>query len=91
MFQFLGEKADEEKEKKNDEDDRDDEYHDICNKLSALYGEEWKQKSCENLMDNKYFREIPEFLQSKKKSLTCELVRSKINLYTFLFRAFFSV
>ncbi|XP_072224614.1 nuclear GTPase SLIP-GC-like [Leuresthes tenuis] len=71
MFQFLGDKADEEKEKEND-DDHDDEYHDICNKLSALYGEEWEQKSCENLMENKYFREIQEFLQSRKKSLICE-------------------
>ncbi|KAM4531752.1 nuclear GTPase SLIP-GC-like isoform 2-T2 [Odontesthes bonariensis] len=72
MFQFLGDKAYQEKEKDDDDDDDDDEYHDICKKLSALYEEEWKQKSCENLMDNKYFREIQEFLQSKKKSLTCE-------------------
>ncbi|KAM4531393.1 nuclear GTPase SLIP-GC-like [Odontesthes bonariensis] len=80
MFQFLGDKADQEKEKDEDEDDDDDdrdrdEYHDIVEKLSALYGEEWKQKNCEtykDLMDKKYFREIPENRQSRKKSLTCE-------------------
>ncbi|XP_063328749.1 nuclear GTPase SLIP-GC-like [Pelmatolapia mariae] len=51
----------------------DDDYHDAVEKLSALYGEEWK-KSSENLMENKYFKEIPEFLQSRRKILTCESV-----------------
>ncbi|XP_030591960.1 nuclear GTPase SLIP-GC-like [Archocentrus centrarchus] len=50
----------------------DDDYRDITEKLSALYGEEWKQRSIENLMDSKYFKEIPEFLQCKRKILTCE-------------------
>ncbi|KAM4531809.1 nuclear GTPase SLIP-GC-like isoform 2-T3 [Odontesthes bonariensis] len=64
MNQFFGDKADEERE--------DDDHDDIVEKLSALYGDEWKDKSPENLMDSKYFREIPEFLQSRKKTLTCE-------------------
>ncbi|CAI5675413.1 unnamed protein product [Oreochromis niloticus] len=51
----------------------DDDYHDAVEKLSALYGEDWK-KSFENLMENKYFKEIPEFLQSRRKILTCESV-----------------
>uniref|UniRef100_A0AAX7VW49 Dynamin N-terminal domain-containing protein n=1 Tax=Astatotilapia calliptera TaxID=8154 RepID=A0AAX7VW49_ASTCA len=51
----------------------DDDYHDAVEKLSALYGQEWK-KSFENLMENKYFKEIPEFLQSRRKILTCESV-----------------
>ncbi|KAM4717665.1 nuclear GTPase SLIP-GC-like [Anableps anableps] len=57
---------------KHDEDEENDGYHDLIEKLSALYGEEWKQKSSEQLMDNRYFREIPEFLQSTKKILSCE-------------------
>ena len=71
MNQFFGDKADEERE--------DDDHDDIVEKLSALYGDEWKDKSPENLMDSKYFREIPEFLQSRKKTLTCESV-NKINV-----------
>ncbi|XP_050929827.1 nuclear GTPase SLIP-GC isoform X6 [Lates calcarifer] len=54
-------------EKENDDDD-----HDTDEKLSALYGEEWRDVSLENLMDSKYFRDIKEFLDSKKKILTCE-------------------
>lgn len=47
-------------------------------KLTALYGEEWKDKSPENLMDNRYFKEITEFLHSRKKILTCESVSNRI-------------
>ncbi|XP_027140963.1 nuclear GTPase SLIP-GC isoform X2 [Larimichthys crocea] len=54
------------------ENDEDEDYRDTVEKLSALYGEEWKNKSYETLMDSKYFREIPEFLQSKRKILTYE-------------------
>ncbi|XP_051243555.1 nuclear GTPase SLIP-GC-like isoform X30 [Dicentrarchus labrax] len=46
--------------------------NDTDEKLSALYGEEWKNKNPENLMDYKYFKEIPEFLHSRRKTLTCE-------------------
>nr|XP_040045927.1 nuclear GTPase SLIP-GC-like [Gasterosteus aculeatus aculeatus] len=53
------------------EDEEDDsEYRDIDEKLSALYGEDWKEKS--DLMDAKYFKEIPEFLLSKEKILTTD-------------------
>ncbi|XP_045889129.1 nuclear GTPase SLIP-GC-like [Micropterus dolomieu] len=64
LLNFLRDNADKDKED-------DDDYHDD-EKLSAVYGEEWKDKSPENLMDDKYFREIPEFLLSKRKILTCE-------------------
>ncbi|XP_030591491.1 nuclear GTPase SLIP-GC-like isoform X2 [Archocentrus centrarchus] len=57
---------------KLEQEDDDDDYRDIVDKLSALYGEEWKQKTIENLMDNKHYREIPEFLQTRRKILTCE-------------------
>ncbi|XP_030591891.1 nuclear GTPase SLIP-GC-like [Archocentrus centrarchus] len=50
----------------------DDDYCDIIDKLSALYGEEWKQKSIGKLLDSKYFKEIPEFLQCRRKILSCE-------------------
>ncbi|XP_039467618.1 nuclear GTPase SLIP-GC-like isoform X1 [Oreochromis aureus] len=63
--QFLGDNED-------CEMDVDNDYHDISEKFSALYGEEWKGKSFEDLMDGKYFREIPEFPQSRRKILTCE-------------------
>lgn len=68
MSQFQENTADQKKE------DEDDDYQDVAEKLSALYGEEWKQKSSEQLMDPKYFREIPEFLQSTGKILSCETV-----------------
>ncbi|KAL3987082.1 rotatin [Sarotherodon galilaeus] len=55
-----------------DREMEDDDYCDAVKKLSALYGEEWKKKSSGNLMDRKYFKEIPEFLESSRKILTCE-------------------
>lgn len=58
-----------------DEDEEDDHHHEVVEKLSAVYGDEWKTRSPESLMDDKYFTEIPEFLQSRKKILTCESVR----------------
>ncbi|XP_059204457.1 nuclear GTPase SLIP-GC-like [Centropristis striata] len=64
---FLEDNTDQE----DDEDDEDDDCE-TDEKLSALYGEEWKNKSVENLMENKHFKEIPEFLHSKSKILTCE-------------------
>ncbi|XP_038556388.1 nuclear GTPase SLIP-GC-like isoform X2 [Micropterus salmoides] len=65
-FKFLWDNA--------DQDEEDDDAGDTTEKLSALYGEEWKNKSLENLMDNKYFSDIPEFLRSKSKIFTCESV-----------------
>ncbi|XP_016516669.1 nuclear GTPase SLIP-GC-like [Poecilia formosa] len=56
-------------------DDEDDDYQDVVEKLSALYGEEWKERSSEQLMDPKYFKEIPEFLQSTEKILSCETAK----------------
>ncbi|XP_054892194.1 nuclear GTPase SLIP-GC-like [Poeciliopsis prolifica] len=51
-------------------DDSDEEYHDAVDKLSALYEEEWREKSCEQLMESKYFKEIPEFNLSTSKTLS---------------------
>ncbi|XP_034448057.1 nuclear GTPase SLIP-GC-like isoform X1 [Hippoglossus hippoglossus] len=50
----------------------DDDDDDAREKLTALYREDWKSKSVEELMDRKYFREIPEFLTWNKKTLKCE-------------------
>ncbi|XP_010777263.1 nuclear GTPase SLIP-GC-like, partial [Notothenia coriiceps] len=61
LFNFLGDNEDQEK---------DEDYQDSVEKLSVLYGEEWRNKSPENLMDKKYFKEIPKFLSSKSKILT---------------------
>ncbi|KAM8723458.1 nuclear GTPase SLIP-GC-like isoform 2-T2 [Acanthopagrus schlegelii] len=67
LLNFLGDNADQ----GNDQDEEED-YLDIDEKLSAVYGEEWKNKSPEDLMNDKYFREIPEFLQHRNKILPCE-------------------
>ncbi|XP_078140987.1 uncharacterized protein LOC139931527 isoform X1 [Centroberyx gerrardi] len=53
--------------KENEDGDDDDDFE----KLSALYGTD-NRKSPEELMGNKYFIEIPEFLKCRKKILTCE-------------------
>ncbi|XP_033945139.1 nuclear GTPase SLIP-GC-like [Pseudochaenichthys georgianus] len=66
LFNFLGDNED----KEEDADDQDS-----FKKLSELYGEEWRNKSPENLMDKKYFRKIPEFLQSKSKILTSDTAK----------------
>nr|XP_033500421.1 nuclear GTPase SLIP-GC-like isoform X1 [Epinephelus lanceolatus] len=80
LLNFLGDDADQEDDQEDDED-----YHDTVDKLSALYGEEWRDKSPENLMENKYFEEVPEFLHSEKKRLTCksaEELSAKLVKYT---------
>lgn len=68
MHTFLGQKTVQE--------EYDDHDHAIAEKLSALYGNEWSNKSSEELMDDKYFEEIPEFLCSKK-TLTCGSVSKR--------------
>ncbi|XP_005454944.1 nuclear GTPase SLIP-GC [Oreochromis niloticus] len=59
-------------------EDNDNDYDDGGNdvvfdpdgKLSALYGDEWKEKNTGSLIDNnKYFPDIPEFRKSKIKIL----------------------
>ncbi|XP_023279039.1 nuclear GTPase SLIP-GC-like isoform X2 [Seriola lalandi dorsalis] len=57
---------------RDNEDWEKDVDDDTVGRLSALYGEEWKNIPTKNLMDDKHFREIPEFLFSKTKTLTCE-------------------
>ncbi|XP_041822832.1 nuclear GTPase SLIP-GC-like [Melanotaenia boesemani] len=63
------------------EGDDDNDLRDIVDKLSALYGDEWKEKTPKNLMDNKYFREIPEFFKPKKKTLSCDSVRPSADAF----------
>lgn len=67
MHTFLGQKTAQE--------EYDDNDRAIAEKLSALYGDEWRNKSSEELMDDKYFEEI-EFLCSKK-TLTCGSVSKR--------------
>ncbi|XP_069380711.1 nuclear GTPase SLIP-GC-like isoform X1 [Paralichthys olivaceus] len=54
-----------------DDDDVDDD-DEARAKLTALYRGDWKSKSVEDLMDNKYFKGIHEFLTSNKKTLKCD-------------------
>ncbi|KAK2886831.1 hypothetical protein Q8A73_020777 [Channa argus] len=57
----------------------------LIKKLSAFYGEEWKNIPAENFMDRKHFREIPEFLNSERMILTCKSVKDlseKVVKYT---------
>uniref|UniRef100_UPI003AAD5AFE nuclear GTPase SLIP-GC-like n=1 Tax=Centroberyx gerrardi TaxID=166262 RepID=UPI003AAD5AFE len=53
-------------ENKDGDDDDDDDDGDDDGKLSALYGKD-KNKSPKELMDNKYFKDIPEFTKCEKK------------------------
>ncbi|XP_056266982.1 nuclear GTPase SLIP-GC-like [Pseudoliparis swirei] len=71
-------------DRERDEDEESD-RKDIEEKLSVLYGEDWKNKSLEELMDDKYFKEIPEFLQTERKMLTgqtAEELSKKLVIYT---------
>ncbi|XP_026181789.1 nuclear GTPase SLIP-GC-like isoform X2 [Mastacembelus armatus] len=85
MIQYLGEERDEEEEKEDEEeeeddddaddhndDDEDDDGHDFGEKLSALYGEEWKGKSADDLLKEENYKDISEVLNSTKKILTCK-------------------
>ncbi|XP_038125987.1 nuclear GTPase SLIP-GC-like [Cyprinodon tularosa] len=69
----------------DDDYDDDDDSQDVAAKLSAVYGDEWKQKSSSQLMGSKYFRKIPEFHQSTKKILsykTAKELSAKMIKYT---------
>ncbi|KAK9535075.1 hypothetical protein VZT92_007478 [Zoarces viviparus] len=82
---FLRDNADQESDQRDDDD-----CEDIVEKLSALYGEDWKNKSPDDLMNDKYFKEIPEFLIPecpipKGKTLTVETAKelsAKLVRYT---------
>ncbi|XP_054483530.1 nuclear GTPase SLIP-GC-like [Anoplopoma fimbria] len=80
LLNFLGDNSDQESDPEDDDDCRD-----IVEKLSALYGEDWRKESREDLMDGKYFEEIPEFQRSKRKKLTGETAKelsAKLVKYT---------
>ena len=79
MYPFPGNPADQE----NDDNENQ-------KKLSALYGEEWKKIALKSLM-KKRFTEIPQFHKSEKICLTGGSVRSNINLYINLLKAFHPV
>uniref|UniRef100_A0A3Q3AFY0 Nuclear GTPase SLIP-GC-like n=1 Tax=Kryptolebias marmoratus TaxID=37003 RepID=A0A3Q3AFY0_KRYMA len=82
MLNFKANKGDDDDDDGNNEDDDDNDgggdgdddvdYDDNDNdeKLKALYGEDWAQKSSEQLMEPKYYKEIPEFLQTLPKKIT---------------------
>ncbi|XP_047428431.1 nuclear GTPase SLIP-GC-like [Mugil cephalus] len=76
LDQLPGDNANQESEDDDDDDgdndDDDDDGYLLNEKLSALYGQEYKNKSSTELMDKKYFKEIPDFLQSSKKTFTCQ-------------------
>ncbi|XP_055011525.1 nuclear GTPase SLIP-GC-like [Boleophthalmus pectinirostris] len=63
----------------------DEEYEEYNEKMTALYGDEWKDRSPENLMEPKYFKEIGEFLENRKKMVQVKLAKTlakKILKYT---------
>ncbi|KAF3846364.1 hypothetical protein F7725_003442 [Dissostichus mawsoni] len=59
----------------NEDQEKDEDYEDSVEKLSVLYGEKWKNKSPENLLDKQYFKEIPEFSIPRAKELSAKLVK----------------
>ncbi|XP_029015470.1 nuclear GTPase SLIP-GC-like [Betta splendens] len=68
-----------------EENEKNEDYRNIVQKLSAVYGEEWSTISPENLMEAKYFKETPEFLRNAKKRLACESAEelsTKLSKYT---------
>ncbi|KAM4535924.1 nuclear GTPase SLIP-GC-like isoform 1-T1 [Fundulus diaphanus] len=68
-----------------DDDNDEDEDDDNEKKLSALYGKDRKLTSLEQFMDPKNFKEIPEFLKSRTKTLTfdsAEMLSEGIIKYT---------
>lgn len=89
MLNFLNneERSHDENDKAADKDDHATavkydntvERLDNIKKLSALYKEDWKVKSCEELMDRKYFQEILEFWETPKAMiLECETVSNRL-------------
>ncbi|KAJ0061367.1 hypothetical protein NL108_017297 [Boleophthalmus pectinirostris] len=57
----------------------------IMEKMTALYGDEWKDRSPENLMEPKYFKEIREFLENRKKMVqvkSAKTLAKEIHKYT---------
>ncbi|XP_015246690.1 PREDICTED: nuclear GTPase SLIP-GC-like [Cyprinodon variegatus] len=74
-----------EQNRDDDDVDDDDDYQDVAAKLSAVYGDVWKQKSSEQLMGSKYFTKIPEFLESREKIMsykTAKELSAKMRKYT---------
>ncbi|KAM4534514.1 nuclear GTPase SLIP-GC-like [Fundulus diaphanus] len=53
----------------SDDGDINTDYHEAVDKLTAVYGEEWSEKSCEQLREHKYFKEIRKILSSTRITL----------------------
>ncbi|XP_042361306.1 nuclear GTPase SLIP-GC-like isoform X2 [Plectropomus leopardus] len=82
LSNFLGNNAHQENDQECDKD-----YRDAIKKMSALYGEEWRNKSTDDLMDPKYFKGITEFLDPKRgrkllKYLTIGKLSSELVKFT---------
>ncbi|XP_076739286.1 nuclear GTPase SLIP-GC-like isoform X1 [Maylandia zebra] len=86
LLQSAGDKNNEETADDDDDDDDDDDSNDyIENKLSALYGEEWKKNSSKDLTEKKCFSDIHELLKSGTKTFTCKTamdLSGKLTPYT---------
>lgn len=55
-----------------DEENEDDDDEDNIEKLTVLYGEDWENKSLENLMKSKKHNEISGLLQTGKQTVECD-------------------
>ncbi|MED6281838.1 hypothetical protein CHARACLAT_026004 [Characodon lateralis] len=85
VFQYHRDDVDQENNEDEDEDDGDDEDEEYEKELSALYGKDRKLTSIQEFMDPKNFKEIPEFLQCRTKTLTfdsAEMLSEGIAKYT---------
>ncbi|MEQ2234611.1 hypothetical protein ILYODFUR_033299 [Ilyodon furcidens] len=91
VFQYHRDDVDQENNEENNEDeddgddDDDDEDEEYEKELSALYGKDRKLTSIQEFMDPKNFKEIPEFLQCRTKTLTfdsAEMLSEGIAKYT---------
>ncbi|XP_034151513.1 nuclear GTPase SLIP-GC-like isoform X2 [Esox lucius] len=72
-------------QEKDDEDKEMDDKDDDDEKINAFYGKDGHGKDLDQLMDKKYFREIPEFNLSRKKTFnydTAEELSKKIACFT---------
>ncbi|KAF3698499.1 Nuclear GTPase SLIP-GC [Channa argus] len=69
MYNFVKENANQENKEK------DDDYCDFKNKMSAVYGEDWKTKTPDKLMNQHLYKDIRECLESRRKSFIYDSAR----------------
>lgn len=75
MHNFVREKQEDADEENGEEKHDNDDYCDFVKKMSAVYAEEWKNKTPDQLMNKYHNKEIAEFFKLKKKPLICDSVR----------------